>query len=123
MATLTEGRHAGEFLQSEAPGARSRDIVTIDAPASTTLKAGQVLGQLSATGHYVPYDSTKSDGSEAACAVLYDNVTNEAGAPAHKTATVINCDAEVKADALEWGTDMDEDAGILALRTVGIKVR
>ena len=41
MTTLTEGQHAGEFLVSEAPGARSRETITIG--RSQTLVAGQVV--------------------------------------------------------------------------------
>ncbi len=43
MATLTEGRHAGEFLLSEASGARSRETVTL--LESQTVVPGQVLGR------------------------------------------------------------------------------
>lgn len=41
MTILTEGQHTGEFLVSEAPGARSRETLTIG--RSQTLVAGQVV--------------------------------------------------------------------------------
>ncbi|MBX3480092.1 MAG: head decoration protein [Caulobacter sp.] len=44
MTTLTEARRAGEFILSEAPGYRSREVVTI--AASQTLVAGAVLGKV-----------------------------------------------------------------------------
>lgn len=43
MTTLTEGKHAEEFLVSEAPGHRSREAVTIASGAN--LVAGTVLGK------------------------------------------------------------------------------
>lgn len=43
MSILTETPHALEFGAIEAPGTRSREVVTI--AASQTLKAGQVLGR------------------------------------------------------------------------------
>lgn len=49
MTVFTEGRHAGEFLMSEAAGTRSRDTITI--PAGTgKVEPGTVLGKLSADG-------------------------------------------------------------------------
>jgi len=42
MTTYTEGRHAGEFIHSEAEMGRSRDNLTI--AASQTIKPGMVLG-------------------------------------------------------------------------------
>lgn len=42
MTIMTEGRHAGEFILSEAEMGRSRDNLTI--AVSQTLVAGQVLG-------------------------------------------------------------------------------
>ena len=46
MTILTEGQHAGEFLVSEAPGARSRETITIG--RSQTLVAGQVVALIPA---------------------------------------------------------------------------
>ncbi len=45
---LTEGKHAGEFLVSEAPGGRSRENITIKAGAD--LSAGDVLGKIRTAG-------------------------------------------------------------------------
>lgn len=44
MTTFTEGRHAGEFLLSEAPGGLSRDNAVI--AVSQTIKPGTVLAQI-----------------------------------------------------------------------------
>lgn len=40
---LSEGKHAGEFILSEAPGSRTRDNVTV--LSGENLKAGHVLGR------------------------------------------------------------------------------
>lgn len=45
---VTEGKHAGEFLVSEASGNRSRENVTIKAGAN--LAAGSVLGRIRTAG-------------------------------------------------------------------------
>jgi len=44
MSTLTEARHAGEFIVSEGPGAISREAITVNIGESPV--AGQVLGKL-----------------------------------------------------------------------------
>lgn len=44
MVVLTEGRHAGEFIVSEANGMRSREQVTV--LADEVLEAGHVLGKV-----------------------------------------------------------------------------
>lgn len=43
MPSLTEGKHAGEFILSESPGARARDALTV--LSGENLKAGHVLGR------------------------------------------------------------------------------
>ena len=43
MPSLKEGKHAGEFILSEAPGSRSRENVTV--LSGESLKAGHVLGR------------------------------------------------------------------------------
>lgn len=124
--SLTEGKHTGEFILSEANGNRSRDNVTVTVPANTTLEAGYVLAKLSATGKYVPYDNAGSDGSEVAAGVLYSTLVNDSGAPVDVDGVVVNQDAEVRGDDLVWKTglvDADETAGKADLLALGIKVR
>lgn len=66
----TEGFHAGEFLLSEGAGSISREQVTL-AATDVALPAGQVLGIVTASGEYAPYDNAATDGSEVAAAILY----------------------------------------------------
>lgn len=124
-AALTEGRHAAEFILSEANGKRSRDTVTVTVAAATTLKAGQVLGKITASGKYVPYANAAADGSEVAAGILYAPITNAAGAPADISAAILNADAEVRAADLEWnGQDgASQTAGLADLLARGIKAR
>lgn len=120
MTTYTEGRHAGEFIMSEAPGQRSRENVTI--ASGQNLKAGAVLGKLTSGGHYAEYSNGLSDGTQAAAAILIADCDATAGAV---KAAVINCDAEVNGKCLDWGSESGADitAGIADLLAIGIKVR
>lgn len=58
MTVFTEGRHAAEFLLSEAPGALSRDNITI--AASQTIVAGAVLGRRAVVAAVVATPSAAS---------------------------------------------------------------
>lgn len=121
MALVTEGRHTGHFLLSEANGSRSRDVITL-ASGSGDLVAGAVLGKITASDKYVPHDPTASDGSETAVGVLLGNVSVPAAADVD--AVALTRDAEVKAVSLGFAsvTDTDaEKAAVLAeLAAVGI---
>jgi hypothetical protein len=121
--SLTEGKNTGEFILAEAPGTISRDNVTVDVPAATTLAPGTVLGQLSGTGHYAPYDDSASDGSETAAGVLYAELVNATNAPVAMAGVVIDFCAEVRSADLVWGDGADDDAGLTHLAAVGIKAR
>ena len=123
MTTLNEGRYAGEFILTELPGTLSRDVGTVVVPANTTLAPGTVLGRLSASAHYAPYDDANSDGSETACAVLLAEQANAERTPAEATAVVIDFGAEVRADDLVWGDGVDEAGGPIDLAAVAIKAR
>lgn len=117
MATYTEARQTGEFLISEASGTRSREAVTVVSGAGA-LAAGTVLGKITASGKYAPYDDAvdPADGTEAAAAVLYAPVDATSGdAPA----VVIVRDAEV-AEIHLTGIDA---AGITDLAALGVIVR
>lgn len=69
MTIKTESMHPGEFLLSEGAGNISREAIIVG--AGTALPAGQVLGLVTATGHFAPYDPAESDGTERATCILY----------------------------------------------------
>lgn len=121
MPLITEGRHPGHFLLSEASGTRSRDVVTLVA-GSGSLAAGAVLGRITTSKKFAPHDPTEVDGRETALAVLLVNV--EVPALADVEAVVIARDAEVKAATLGFSAVTDtapEKAAVLAaLAEVGI---
>lgn len=120
MATLTEGRHAGEFIVSEANGARSREAMTIDAGS---LEAGTVLGRVTATGKYVALAPGSEGGSEAAAGILYAAVDATA---ADAEGVAIVRDAEVNGAELTWPAGIsgsDKTAAVAALAALGVIVR
>ncbi|MFA8386875.1 MAG: head decoration protein [Pelagibaca sp.] len=123
MTVLTEGRHPGEFLMSEANRQRSRDNITV-ASGAGIIAPGTVLGKVAASGKYVASAAGATDGSEAAVAVaLYgcDATSAEAAIAA------IVRDAEVNGSVLTYHADRDQPAekaaANAALAAVGIIVR
>lgn len=123
LGVLSEGQHTGEFILSEANGTLSRDTVTVTVGANTTLQAGAVLGQIAATGKYVPYDDGYSDGREDAAGLLYATVVNDTDGAVDVSAVIINKDAEVRRDDLQFEDEVDEDGAIADLLALGIKAR
>ncbi len=119
---LTEGRRTGEYIVSEANGHRSREQVTV-ASGAGDLEPGTVLGQITASKKFVPYDPAAVDGSETAAAILYAGVdATDADARAVTTAR----DSEVNGHCLVWADGVDaagEAAGITDLAAAGIIVR
>lgn len=96
MTVLTEGRHAAEFVISEANHMRSRGTVTI--AASQTLLAGAVLGKVTANGEHKVLAPGGADGTENAAAILLYPVTTGVGVTA-KAAAIVR-DAEVNGKLL-----------------------
>lgn len=115
MAELTENPRTGGFLLSEGNGTRSRKTVTLAAD-NGKLDAGTVLGIVTASDEYAPYDSEATDGTETAMAVLWATTDTDDGAV---EAVVIARDAEVIESELT-GSDAD---GIADLASVGIIAR
>lgn len=99
---VTETIRSGEFLLSEGNGHISREEITV-ASGAGVLEAGQVLGQITASGKYIAYTPAATDGSEVAAGILYGRVdTTDADA---KGVAVVRM-AEVKANSLT-GSDAD----------------
>lgn len=122
MAILTEDRFigAGHYIVSEAHGMyRSREQGVI-ASGAGVLKAGAVLGQVTATDKYVPFDPDGADGSENAAAILFEGC-DATDADVRRTLTVR--DTEVHADVLvfaEGTTDAQKTAAMASLASAGI---
>lgn len=69
MTIKKESVHAGEFLLSEGAGNISRE--TINVAAGPALEPGQILGLVTLTGEFAPYDPAAEDGTQAAVAILF----------------------------------------------------
>lgn len=123
MSTQNERTYPGEFIVTESPGTISRDTVTLTVPASTTFEPGTVLGQITANGKYVQFDSDASDGRETAAGVLYGEAVNEEVSADDQAAVIINFGAEVRSGGLVWADGVDEDAGLADLAARFIKAR
>ena len=126
MTILTEGARKAEFLVSEANDWRSRDGITVTVPANTTLAAGTLLGQITATGLFVRHNAGAANGSQNEAGVLFQNLVNETGSPVDMEATNIARDAEVNGSDLtyEVGADAAQiTTSNAALKALGIVVR
>lgn len=123
MATVfTEQEWPAEFLISEANGTLSRENVTL-APQTSGLKAGTVLGKITASGKYTEYDNAASDGSEVASAILLAETVEST---VDQQVAVIDIQAEVQTSLLVWKTGLsagDKTAGLADLLTRFIKAR
>lgn len=64
-----ESMHAGEFLLFEGAGNISRDAINV--AAGPALEPGQILGLVTASSEFAPYQPTAGDGTENAVAILY----------------------------------------------------
>lgn len=101
---LNQGKFTGEFIVSEGNGSISREQIVI-AAASPAMVAGTVLGKITATGKYAPYNNANADGTQTAVAILYDNIPDSAS---DQKATAIVRLAEVQQSEL---TGYDAAAG------------
>jgi hypothetical protein len=122
MTVVTEGRHWCEGIKSEASGHRSRDVVTIG--NSQTVVPGSVLGKVTASGNYVAFDATASDGSENACAIALYPATTGASDTASVTALVRDC--EFRIEDMMWKSGQTAGnitTGLAQLKALGIIAR
>ncbi len=126
MTALTEGQHASEFILAEPERRISRETVTVNVPASTTLAAGSVLGVVASGGDYVQYDNAETDGRETAVAILVDNLKNDEVTAQDMTGAVITRLAAVRRSDLRYiaGTSAgDKTAAEVELASRFITVR
>ena len=113
MATYAEPNRNYTFLLNEAQGTLSRERVTLLQDASNTqpVVAGTVLGMITASGKYTPYDDAVAGlvatGATVAAGILAENVDEAAIAAGDVTVQIIKRLAEVKESELSWHTLAD----------------
>ena len=103
-----ESVHAGEFLLSEGTGKISREAISV--VAGPALIAGQVLGLVTATGEFAPYDPAAEDGSEHATCILFASLGESE--VARRGRAVVRL-AEVS-ESLLTGLDLDAEKALAA---------
>lgn len=124
MTVKTEGRHAAEFILSEANNTRSRDTATV--ASGQDLVAGQVV-EFSGGNLIAASGDLESNGdiTTAVAGIMFDNVDASDGSVSG--AVYIARDAEVSEDNLTFPTESsaggEKAAAIESLATLGIIVR
>lgn len=123
MATLTEGRHNGEFIGELALGQGYHcDAVTI--LSGQNLVAGAVVGRQTSGGKFVAYDNAGTDDGRRTVAGILVDAVNASGGDAIGL-VMRRGPAMVNRNDLVWaaGVDANEQAAAIAemLTLLGIK--
>jgi len=113
--TATEGTRAFEVILSEGESI-SLDKVTLI--SGQNLKAGTVMGVISASGKYTLHNNAASDGSEVAAAVLLVDTDASSGDTAALALTRL---AEVKSDLLVFKAGISAPNKAAALAALAAK--
>jgi Bacteriophage lambda head decoration protein D len=113
MTTFTEKRQALSFVITEGEGHFSREDVTIEGGTggAGVVEAGTVLGEITASGKYVPSPDTGTDGSQVAAAILAYRVD---ATDDDVQAVVIKRHAEVNGNLLIYHPSVDDATKVLA---------
>ena len=125
MTKFTEGRHPGEFILSEANFHRSRDKITI-ASGSGVVKAGTIVGQITASKKWAPSPNAQVvgiEGAETARGIIIDDVD---ATSADVDVAAITRSAEVKGFALVYDSSVNDDtkkaAKVTQLAAAGVGI-
>jgi hypothetical protein len=121
MTTLYEDIHdrPGQYIVWESNGTRSREQGIV-ASGAGKVKAGAVLGIVTATGKLVPYNPGAADGSENAAGILYegcDATSEDVRRTYTARATEVHADMLTFADGV---TDPQKTTAMEALAALGI---
>jgi Bacteriophage lambda head decoration protein D len=122
MATLTEGKHEGEFIGELAMGIGYHvDPVTVLSGADLT--ACTVVGKITASGKYVAFDNAGTDdGRRTAAGVLVEAVDATGGDTVGKA--MLRGPAMINKNDLVWAAGIDsteQAAALVTLLGLGIK--
>ena len=118
MAVLEyDGIGTGSFMVSQPNGYRHKETVVL--ADGESLKAGSILGVVTATGEYAHYDKDATDGTENVAGILWSSETTD-GAVKQVVAVVRDC--EVNGKLLNYGNGVEATVNT-ELEALGIIVR
>lgn len=125
MTTLTENPRNWEFLVSENNGDFSREAITLI--TGQNLKAGTILGKITASGKYTQHNTGAADGSQNAVAIL--GPATDATSADKVTSAIVGgpgVSVEVNGNLLTYMTGItapNKAAAQANLLSLGIKIR
>lgn len=121
MADATQTNRASEFIISECGSICYEQITVV---SGQNLKAGEVVGIITASGKVASYDNDAVDGKEIAVGLIYEDCDATAG---DTQATILTRLAEVSKDKIIWGaavtTQAEKDAAYADLNARFVIVR
>jgi len=123
MPAKTEGNYLGDWLLDEfgAPNYAREEVIIL---SGQNLKTGTVLGKVTASGKYVAYDNTASDGRETAAGVLIGDT--DASSADKKAVALVRGPAVISKAGLTWHANNDgaaKTAGLADLLVLDIVAR
>lgn len=119
MATKTEPKVLGDGIKWEEDGDYSRRKVTI--ASGNTVALLEVVGKITASGKFAPFNQDAVDGTEAAAGISILAVDASA---ADAKGVIIEREALVAMENLVWPADIiagEKEAAIAELEALGIK--
>lgn len=123
MTTLTEGKHAGDFLVWEVLRDYTRETITV-ASGAGKLEPGTVLGKITTGGKYTGLAPSATNGSQNPAGILWAGVDAlSADAPG---VVVLRGPAIVNSHEIVWpegATEAQITSATTALAALGIILR
>lgn len=124
MAVNSQKNYVGDVVVFEEDVRYSRETGTL-ASGNGTVEVGAVLGVITASGKYAPYDDgTAADGRDTAVAICLEEADTSGG---DKDVPVLVRHAVVNRQNLVWDSTIDtsgeRDTGVSELADVGIIAR
>lgn len=114
MTTFSEQNYVGDLVKVEPERQISRGLGTISSAAAAVVPRFQVLGQITASGKYLPVAPAANDGTQVASAILLSGGGGSGlavGSADARSADVLNCTlllglAGVDTAFLQWTAGM-----------------
>lgn len=110
MATLTEKNYSADLIKMEPFREISRSLGTISSAAGGVVKQFTVLGTVTASGKFLPYNPAASDGTQIASGILISGDADATSADVLNNVILARGPAVFDTAFLVWGTGVTTQA-------------